>query len=54
VRAQGVVVSPPAFDDDLGLLHRVEDFAVEKLIAKFRVKALAISILPWRGAFEML
>jgi hypothetical protein len=39
-------VAPPTFDDDLGFLQCVEDFAVEQLIAKLRVEALAISILP--------
>ena len=28
VRSFGVVVFPPLFDDDLGLLQRVEDFTV--------------------------
>src|SRR5580692_11415713 len=41
-----VVVAPPTFDDDLGFLQCVEDFAVEQFIAKLRVEALAISILP--------
>ena len=29
----GVVVTAPFFNDDLGLLQRVEDLAVEKLVA---------------------
>ena len=28
--ADGVVMPPPAFDDDLGFCERVEDFAVEQ------------------------
>jgi len=27
-------MAPPAFDDDLGLLERVEDLAVEELVAQ--------------------
>ena len=46
MRTHSVVVAPPIFDDDLGFLQCVEDFAVEQLIAKLRVEALAISILP--------
>ncbi len=30
--AFGVVVMSPAFDDDLGLTQRVEDFAVEQFV----------------------
>src|SRR5262249_16246276 len=34
VRTERVVVSSPAFDDDLGFFQRVEQFPVEKLIAQ--------------------
>ena len=40
VRADRVVVVPPAFDDDLGFLERVEDLAVEQLVAQLGVEAL--------------
>ena len=39
-------MTPPAFDDDPGFLQGVKDLAVEQFIAKFRVEALAIAILP--------
>jgi len=32
VWAKGVVVLAPALDDDLGLLERIEDLAVEQLV----------------------
>jgi len=32
VRSNGVVVPTPALDDDLGLLERGEDLAVEQLV----------------------
>ena len=32
MRSNGVVVPTPALDDDLGLLERVEDLAVEQLV----------------------
>ena len=41
-----VVVSPPAFDDDLGFSQRVEQLSVEKLIAHLPVKRFAIAIFP--------
>ena len=37
---------PPALDDDLCLVQRVEDLAVQKFIPQLRVEALAIAILP--------
>ena len=44
--AKGVVVATPALDDDLGLLERVEDFAIEELVAELRVEALDVAVLP--------
>jgi hypothetical protein len=32
MRADGVVVMPPAFDDDLSFPQRVEDLAVEQFV----------------------
>jgi hypothetical protein len=46
VQPDRVVVAPPALDDDSGLSERVEDFAVEQLIAKSRVEALDVAVLP--------
>jgi len=39
-------VAPPALDDNSGLSERVEDFAVEQLVAKARVEALDVAVLP--------
>jgi len=41
-----VVVAPPALDDDLGFSQRVEDLAVEQLVAQARVEAFDVTILP--------
>lgn len=41
-----VVVLPPSFDNDLCLLKRVEDFAIEQFIAQLGIEALAIAVLP--------
>jgi hypothetical protein len=46
MRPDRVVVAPPALDDDSGLSERVEDFAVEQLVAKARVEALDVTVLP--------
>jgi hypothetical protein len=42
-------VLSPAFDDSFGLGEAVEDLAVEELVAKFGVEALAIAVLPRRA-----
>jgi hypothetical protein len=34
MRADGVVVMPPAFDDDLSFPQREEDFAVEQFVSQ--------------------
>lgn len=49
MRPDGVVVPTPAFEQDLRLPQRVEDFAVEQFIAQLAVEALAAPVLP-RGA----
>src|SRR5277367_6500465 len=51
MRPDCVVVTSPAFDDDLGLPQRVEDFAIEQFIAQASVEALDVSVLAgatWR------
>jgi hypothetical protein len=45
-RPDRVVGVPTAFDDDLRLGERVEDFAVEKLVAQPRVERFGEAILP--------
>ena len=52
MRPDRVAVTPPAFDDDLSLAQRVEDFAIEQFIAQACVEALDVSVLPgaaWRN-----
>ena len=41
-----VVVVPPAFDQDLRFTQRVEDLAVEQLIAESGIEALTIAVFP--------
>ena len=47
MRPDRVEVPPPAFDDDLGFLQRVEDFAAEKFVAQTCIEALDVAVLPW-------
>ena len=44
--ALAVIVLSPLFDDDFGLLERVEDFAVEQFIPEAGFEALAVIVLP--------
>src|SRR5438874_12446715 len=40
MRPDSVVVPPPTLDDDLGLAQRVEDLAIEKLVAQSRIDGM--------------
>ena len=42
----GVVVPPPGFDQHPRFGERVEDLAIEQLVAKRPVEALVVAILP--------
>src|SRR6187402_1800935 len=53
VRPDSLVVLAPPFDDNPGLLQRVEDLAVEQLVAKLRVEALAIAVLPGTAGHDV-
>jgi hypothetical protein len=51
MRADGVVVTAPAFDDDLRLFQRVEDFTVEQFVTQARIKTFDKAVLSraaWR------
>jgi hypothetical protein len=43
----------PVFDDDLRLLERVEDFAVEQFVTELRVEAFAIAVFPWASRHDV-
>ena len=53
MRSLGVVVFSPFFDQDLCLLQRVEDLAVQKFISKPCIEAFAVSVLPWTAWFDV-
>lgn len=46
VRPDRVVVTPPPFDQDLGLAQCGEDLAIERLIPETGIEALAVAIFP--------
>src|SRR4030081_949792 len=46
MRPHGVVVTTPAFNDDLRLPQRVEDLAIEQLVAQPGIKTLDEPVLP--------
>src|SRR3954465_1180844 len=47
MRANRIVVTAPALDDDLRLAQRVEDLAIEQFVAQTRIEALDKAVLPW-------
>jgi len=53
VRALGVVVPPPAFDDDLGLAQAVEDLAIQELVPELGVEAFAVAVLPGAAGLDV-
>ena len=53
MRTDRVVVNPPLFDDDSGFFQRVEQLAVEQLIAHLPVKRFAVAILPERSWLDI-
>jgi len=46
-------VTPPAFDDDPGLLQRVEDLAIEQLVAEASVEAFDEAVFPRAAARDV-
>src|SRR5215472_1318412 len=46
MRPDSIVVPSPTLDDDLGFAQRIEDLAVEKLVAQACIEALDKAVLP--------
>jgi len=46
MRSGGIAMAPPCFDQHLRLAQRRKDLAVEQLVAKLRVEALAVAVRP--------
>ena len=46
VWSDGVVVSPPLFDDDLCFSERVKDSLIQKSVPEASIEGLAVSVLP--------
>ncbi len=53
MRPNGVVVTPPTLDDDLGFLQRGEDLAIEQLIPQAGIGVLDVAVLPKAAGFDV-
>ena len=53
VGSDGVVVSPPFFDDDLSLLQGVEDLPIQQFVPEAGIEGLAVSVLLRRAGFNV-
>jgi|APSaa5957512493_1039668.scaffolds.fasta_scaffold223820_1 hypothetical protein len=53
VFSDGVVVSPPLFDDDLSLFDGIEDLPVEQFVPEAGIEGLAVAVLPGRAEFNV-
>ena len=47
--SDGIVLSPPRFDQDFHLSETLEYLAIEQFVAKRPVEAVIVPILPWRS-----
>ena len=52
MRAYGVAVTLPGFDEDLGFAEGVEDLPIQELVAQPRLEALDVAVLPGRTRFD--
>jgi H+/gluconate symporter-like permease len=48
-----IVVVTPIFDDHPGFVQRIENFTVEKFVAKHRFEAFAIAVFPWASWLDI-
>ena len=53
VWSDGVVVSPPLFDDDLSLFEGIEDLPIKQFVPEAGIEGLAVSVLPRRAGFNV-
>ena len=53
VWSDGVVVSPPLFDDDLSLFEGIEDLPIQQFVPEAGIEGLAVSVLPGRAGFNV-
>lgn len=53
MRSHRVVVTPPSFDHDRGLLEGIEDFAIEQFVAQLAVERFHITVLPWAAGLDV-
>ena len=47
MRSDCVVMVPPTLDQDLSFAQRIEDLAVEQLVAEAGIETLTVAVFPW-------
>ena len=53
MRPNGIVVTAPTLDDDLGFPQRVEYLAIEQFIAQAGIETLDVAVLPGAAGFDV-
>ncbi len=53
MRPNGIVVTAPTLDYDLGFPQRVEDLAIEQFIAQAGIEALDVTVLSRAARFDV-
>jgi hypothetical protein len=53
MRPHFVIMPPPAFDDDLCLLERIEYLSVQQFVAELRVEALSVAVFPGAAGLDI-
>lgn len=53
MQPDGVVLPPPALDQDFGLQQRVKDLSLQELVPQFAVEALDVAILPGTARLDI-
>ena len=53
MRPNGVIVTSPALDDDLGFTQRIEDLTIEQFIPQASIEAFDVAVLPRAAWFDV-
>ena len=53
MRPNGIVVTAPTLDYDLGFPQRVEDLAIEQFVTQAGIEALDVAVLPRTAGFDV-
>ena len=53
VWSDGVVMSPPLFDDDLSLFEGIEGLPIQKFVPEAGIEGLAVAVLPGTARLDV-